>query len=318
MLRHGVIPAGKRLLGAGITPGRADIEPQTQAWAGAFSAAMDSIDLALRGLLVVLLFGELIMILVEIVRRAAFDMSFLWSEEISRLVILTITFGGGALAYRARLNTSIDAISAMLRPAVRRGLEAFLDQLVLLVSLICVSASLDLFEINSISVMPVLQWSQGWLVMPFIAGLSLTALFAIERLITRHRLAANLAAAIASVVVCTILYVGLVRGMLHLNSSVALALMLVAFFAAVLLGLPVGFAMLAGSMLFLSLTDMAPIVAVAQNTIDGSGHFILLTLPFFIWAGMVMEEGGISVRLIRFAMAAFPARRSPMSWPWVR
>ncbi|MFX8373797.1 TRAP transporter large permease subunit, partial [Acinetobacter baumannii] len=39
-----------------------------------------------------------------------------------------------------------------------------------------------------------------------------------------------------------------------------------------------------------------------QNTIDGSGHFILLTLPFFIWAGMIMEEGEISVRLVRFAM----------------
>jgi len=79
--------------------------------------------------------------------------------------------------------------------------------------------------------------------------------------------------------------------------------MLVLFFAAVLLGLPVSFSMLLGSLFFLQITDSAPLIAAAQNTVDGTGHFILLTLPFFIWAGLIMEKGGISVRLVRFAMA---------------
>jgi tripartite ATP-independent transporter DctM subunit len=37
--------------------------------------------------------------------------------------------------------------------------------------------------------------------------------------------------------------------------------------------------------------------------VDGTGNFILLALPFFILAGGIMEQGGISVRLVRFAMA---------------
>jgi tripartite ATP-independent transporter DctM subunit len=61
--------------------------------------------------------------------------------------------------------------------------------------------------------------------------------------------------------------------------------------------------MLLGSFAFLFITDLAPTVAVTQATIDGTGHFILLTIPFFIWAGMIMEKGGISVRLINFAMS---------------
>jgi tripartite ATP-independent transporter DctM subunit len=83
----------------------------------------------------------------------------------------------------------------------------------------------------------------------------------------------------------------------------ALGLMLVLFFATVLVGLPVSFSMLLGSLFFLQVTATAPLVAAAQNTVDGSGHFVLLTLPFFIWAGLIMERGGISVRLVRFAMA---------------
>jgi tripartite ATP-independent transporter DctM subunit len=37
--------------------------------------------------------------------------------------------------------------------------------------------------------------------------------------------------------------------------------------------------------------------------VDGTGNFILLALPFFIFAGLIMERGGISLRLVRFAMA---------------
>ena len=60
--------------------------------------------------------------------------------------------------------------------------------------------------------------------------------------------------------------------------------------------------MLLGSLTFLLITGVAPLIAAAQNTVDGTSNFILLTLPFFIWAGLIMEKGGISLRLVRFAM----------------
>jgi tripartite ATP-independent transporter DctM subunit len=50
------------------------------------------------------------------------------------------------------------------------------------------------------------------------------------------------------------------------------------------------------------ISGVAPLIAAAQNTVDGTSNFILLTLPFFIWAGLIMEKGGISLRLVRFAM----------------
>ena len=54
--------------------------------------------------------------------------------------------------------------------------------------------------------------------------------------------------------------------------------------------------------MFLLISGVAPLIAAAQNTFDGTSNFILLTLPFFIWAGLIMEKGGISLRLVRFAM----------------
>jgi tripartite ATP-independent transporter DctM subunit len=39
---------------------------------------------------------------------------------------------------------------------------------------------------------------------------------------------------------------------------------------------------------------------LSQTMTSGTGNFILLAVPFFILAGLIMERGGISVRLVRF------------------
>ena len=87
------------------------------------------------------------------------------------------------------------------------------------------------------------------------------------------------------------------------NPGASLLCMIVLFFATVLMGLPVSFAMLSATLVYLKTTDTAPPVAAPQNMLDGTANFILLALPFFIFAGLIMERGGISVRLVRFAMA---------------
>jgi hypothetical protein len=146
---------------------------------------------------------------------------------------------------------------------------------------------------------PILQISGSWIVLPFNIGLGLIVLFAAERLVFVHR--PRIVLAVVPVVAVLMAAIGMLP--FQASNAMALGIMLPLFFAAVLLGLPVSFAMMLGSLFFLQVTDSAPLIAAAQNTVDGTSHFILLTLPFFIWAGLIMEKGGISVRLVRFAMA---------------
>ncbi|TGD97768.1 TRAP transporter large permease subunit [Methylobacterium nonmethylotrophicum] len=277
--------------------------PAPGAFARTYRRAMDAVDWLARAVLFAVLAGELGLILVEIVQRVFLGHSYLWAEEISRLALLTIAFVGGALAYRSHQHTTVALVTDALSAPMRRMVMAGLDVVVLAVVAVSLLAALDLLEVNAQSIMPMLQWNLGLTVVPFIAGMLLIGLFAVERLLVAHRLVAVAQAALAVGVLG-----GLVLAMnrmpdLRLDTSAALVGMLLVFFASILLGLPVAFAMLLGSILFLLATDLAPTVAVAQNTIDGSGHFILLTLPFFIWAGMVMEKGGISRRLVGLAMA---------------
>ncbi len=51
---------------------------------------------------------------------------------------------------------------------------------------------------------------------------------------------------------------------------------------------------------YMWITGTASMVVLPQSMVNGTGNFILLAVPFFILAGLIMERGGISVRLVRF------------------
>jgi tripartite ATP-independent transporter DctM subunit len=264
---------------------------------------LDGIDWIGRIIVVAALVGELLVVMTDLTIRFLFTQSLLWTEEASKLCLTTLAFVGGALAYRARHHTAIKVVTRLFPAAIQSGIAVAVDTIILCVVAITLYVSFDLFEVANMSLTPILQISGAWIVLPFNVGLALIALFAAERLAFDHpeqvtRVVAPIVVVLA-VVVAGIGFAALPRP----DSATALTIMLPLFLAAVLLGLPVSFAMLLGSIFFLQITDSAPMIAVAQNTVDGTGHFILLTLPFFIWAGLIMEKGGISLRLVRFAMA---------------
>lgn len=77
-------------------------------------------------------------------------------------------------------------------------------------------------------------------------------------------------------------------------------LLFVVFFALLVLGVPVAFALICASLatvLWLGL----PAIAVVQQTVAVAGSTSLLAIPLFVFAGELMMRGGISDRLIALA-----------------
>lgn len=78
-------------------------------------------------------------------------------------------------------------------------------------------------------------------------------------------------------------------------------LLAAAFVALVAVGLPISFAMGISSLAALVYHSELPFNLIVHRSMMGVDSFILLAIPLFIFAGMVMEQGGISERLVRFA-----------------
>lgn len=78
-------------------------------------------------------------------------------------------------------------------------------------------------------------------------------------------------------------------------------LSLVIFLALLFLGMPVAFAIaLAGVAYFLNTPDL-PMSITVQRFLVPSQSFTLLAIPLFIFAGNLMNETGITKRLIRLS-----------------
>lgn len=82
-----------------------------------------------------------------------------------------------------------------------------------------------------------------------------------------------------------------------------IAVFLCSLLAAMALGIPIAFSLLLCGAALMFHMDMFDAQILAQNVIEGSNSFPLLAVPFFMLAGEVMNTGGLSRRIVDFAMA---------------
>ncbi|MCT8991583.1 TRAP transporter large permease [Chelativorans sp. SCAU2101] len=76
------------------------------------------------------------------------------------------------------------------------------------------------------------------------------------------------------------------------------------FFVLMFLGLPVAFAIGISGFMFFATSDTMPMSIAVQKIATMSQSFPLLAVPFFVFAGHLMNESGITERLFRFSYVA--------------
>jgi len=84
---------------------------------------------------------------------------------------------------------------------------------------------------------------------------------------------------------------------------------LVSLLGAMAIGAPIAFALMFCGVALMTYMGIFNTQIVAQNMIEGANSFILLAIPFFILAGELMNAGGLSKRIIDFAIAMVGHRR---------
>jgi tripartite ATP-independent transporter DctM subunit len=83
-----------------------------------------------------------------------------------------------------------------------------------------------------------------------------------------------------------------------------MGLIVVIFFALMFIGAPVAFAIGISGFVFFTTDQTMPVSIAVQKIATMSQSFPLLAVPFFVFAGHLMNESGITARLFRFANLA--------------
>jgi tripartite ATP-independent transporter DctM subunit len=82
------------------------------------------------------------------------------------------------------------------------------------------------------------------------------------------------------------------------------AILLLGFLGLLALGIPVAVALAGASIIFALVDGSIPLLAIVHRMVGGVDSFPLLCVPFFIFAGMLMNSSGITERIYDFAVAA--------------
>jgi TRAP-type C4-dicarboxylate transport system permease large subunit len=78
--------------------------------------------------------------------------------------------------------------------------------------------------------------------------------------------------------------------------------LLATFLALMVTGIPVAIAMAGASLIYILVTESTPPMAIVHRMISGVDSFPLLAVPFFIFAGNLMNTAGITNRIYDFAL----------------
>lgn len=80
-----------------------------------------------------------------------------------------------------------------------------------------------------------------------------------------------------------------------------IAILIGAFFIMLFIGIPIAYSLCLSAVLYIVLYSNVPLIIVAQQMLKGVDSFTLMAIPFFVIAGSLMQNGGISKRIVDFA-----------------
>lgn len=250
-----------------------------------------------ENLAVLAMFVDLLVTFVNTIGRYAFHVGLEWSEDLSSIAMPIITFIGGAAYFRRGWGMAYTAVVDRTRGLTHEVLIAIGLWMSIAVSAAVLYAMPAFLTGQSMQTLPVMNISLTSVSIWMAIGFALFVLFGLEKLarLTFRAQAIGLAATGVVASFLIVIRFAIDAGTLPVDPLVALLVILVTGFVC---AVPMALVLAIGGMSFLVVTDSAPIVAAPAIFQAGIGSFLLVAIPFFLLAGVLMEITGMARRLI--------------------
>ena len=264
---------------------------------------LDTLEAGL-GLLVeipaaLLVVAEIVILFAGVVARYVLHKPLIWSDELASILFLWLAMLGAAVAFRRGEHMRMTALVARASP----GLRAFLD-------LVATAAALSFLVMiawpsweyayeESYITTPALQIANIWRAAALPVGIGLMALFALIRLARAARPSTMLLAVFSIAAIVALFWVAqpVLKPLGNLN--------LVIFFVGVVgfcvfAGVPIAFAFGLAIFGYLALTTRTPLMVLVGRMDEGMSHLILLSVPLFVFLGLLIEMTGMARAMVAF------------------
>ncbi|MCX5818933.1 MAG: TRAP transporter large permease subunit [Deltaproteobacteria bacterium] len=256
------------------------------------------LTLATEMAVVFVLLAETVAVFSCIILRAFFHINLDWVLEISEFAIVFLTFVGCVVAYRRNDHMRIHFVVDALPQGIRPYIAAAVDMIVFMVSLILVYTSYDMLGGDETT--PIMDVPIAWLRSPLFVGAVLMAVFSFGKLFThRPKVLLSVLPVVAAV---SALFISVVTSS-GLSPNLALFITLAGFALLLVMAVPIGFVFVSVSFLYVQQMKAGMMLMVPLHMHHAASAFVMLAVPFFVLAGMVMTEGGLAKPMSDFIVS---------------
>ncbi len=244
---------------------------------------------------------DVLVVFVSVIFRYFLHSPFDWAEEVARaLMVIQVFFGAATVLARSR-HVGIDLFRGMLPARWQPALLQFSGWIIVGVSAGLFASSCELL-VDSYSMSTPIGFPQWMYVYPVTIGSLFMTLFGLANAVNGppRVVWGTLAAGLAMVaLVCAW------NMLLPAHAIPPWALLTAGFLGGLLLGVPIAFVLALSSLVYFMADPSLPMLVYSQQVMAGTDHYVLLAIPFFVLAGLLMEANGMSSRLIELLLRMF-------------
>ncbi|WP_407154025.1 TRAP transporter large permease subunit [Bradyrhizobium sp. STM 3557] len=247
----------------------------------------------------ILVVAEIVILFAGVIARYVLHRPLIWSDELASMLFLWLAMLGAAVAFRRAEHMRMTAVIGSAPPAVRFYLDAVATCAALAFLVMIVHPAYEYAYEESFITTPALQISNTWRAAALPVGVCLMALFAMLRLARDGNVKALLAALLTVAGIIGVFWLAqpLLRPLGNLN--------LIIFFVGVagfcvFAGVPIAFGFGLATFGYLALTTHTPLMVLVGRMDEGMSHLILLSVPLFVFLGLLIEMTGMARAMVAF------------------
>ena len=270
----------------------------------------DKLEEYIGGSLFVVIFAILVL---QVFFRQVIRTPLVWSEELARLIFVYVAMLGISIGIRKQQHIFIDFLFTRFSPVVQKVIFT-ISQIIIFACIICMGwfgkylvAKKWIFEIVTLNV------SSGWMYLAMYAISFLMMIRFFQAYEDNYKE--------GKVFIPTKVFIGLfvlILVGLAVNPSMFRALSpanyfdlgdnagviaIIAWLVIMFVGVPVGWSLMIATILYFSMSRWNVAMFASAKLVDSLNSFSLISVPFFILTGILMNGAGITEKIFNFAKA---------------
>ncbi|WP_341989359.1 TRAP transporter large permease subunit [Azorhizobium sp. AG788] len=247
----------------------------------------------------ILVAAEICVLFAGVVARYLLHKPLVWSDELASILFLWLAMLGAVVAFRRGEHMRMTAVATKVNPQMRAFLDVIAITSALAFLLMVFPHALEYAEEEAFILTPALEIPNSFRAAALPVGLGLMVVFALLRL---ARVADVRMVAVALITTGAIVAAFWLLGpvLKPLGNANLLIFFVGVVAVCVFAGVPIAFAFGLATFGYLALTTRTPMMVLVGRMDEGMSHLILLSVPLFVFLGMLIEMTGMAKAMVQF------------------